>query len=110
MHTQKMERAIIAAAIKGLLEANYKISVFDGEETVLTATSDSAAILGALFATDEELLIVHSDSNGKPFPFGSVQLIYGNDGYDVIADYTTNLEAALTAAIKLGEKYDSEQL
>lgn len=110
MHTQKMEHAIITAAIKGLLEANYKISIFDGEETALKATSDSAAILGALFATDEETLIVHSNRDGKSFPFGSVQLIYGNDGYDVIADYTTSLETALTAAIKLGEKYESEQL
>ena len=33
---QRIERRIAREAIKGLLAEGYKISVFDGEETVLT--------------------------------------------------------------------------
>lgn len=41
---QRIERRIAREAIKGLLAEGYKISVFDGEETVLTKSVDPAAI------------------------------------------------------------------
>lgn len=106
MTMPKMEREIIKAAIKGLLDAGYKISVFDSEETVLEPTSDGDAVFAELYATDCEYLITHRQDGQA---CGHVFLVYGNDGYDVISDYTTNLEVALKAANELGEKYDAEQ-
>ncbi|GJK21966.1 hypothetical protein TUM17554_47810 [Klebsiella pneumoniae] len=46
---QRIERRIAREAIKGLLAEGYKISVFDGEETVLTKSVDPAAIEKAMF-------------------------------------------------------------
>jgi hypothetical protein len=34
--------------------------------------------------------------------------VYGNDGYDVISDYTVNLEDHLTEAHKLSEESEAK--
>ena len=49
---QKIERAIAREAIKGLLADDFKISVFDGEQTTLKDSTDAAAIESAMFTTD----------------------------------------------------------
>jgi hypothetical protein len=96
---QHVERDIATATIKGLLDAGYNVSVFDGEETTVKRSTDAALILAAMFTTDEDYLYAgcaktcHEDRR-----HGWVRFIYGNDGWDVINDYTVNLEQALTAA------------
>lgn len=97
---QHVEREIAAAAIKGLLDAGHRVTVYNGEEDVLTDSRDSAAILSAMFTTDEDWLQVDVEG-GRPG--GWVRFIYGNDGWDVINDYSTNLEAELTAANARGD-------
>lgn len=87
---QRIERRIAREAIKGLLAEGYKISVFDGEETVLTKSVDPAAIEKAMFSTDEDQFHVERDGGEKP-ETGWVLFVYGNDGWDVIADNTVNL-------------------
>lgn len=46
------------------------------------------------------------DTTGKRI--GWVRMIYGNDGWDVMADYTTNLEDVLTDANKLADKLEEQ--
>ena len=100
---QELERRIAEAAIKQLLANGFSLGVFDGGETVLERSKDAKAVLKAMFTTDEDELIVSRDSEDQDF--GWVKFIYGNDGYDVIHDYTTNLEEYLTEATALGDKY-----
>nr|AGH89371.1 hypothetical protein [uncultured bacterium] len=102
---QLIERAIAREAIKGLIADDFKISVFDGEQTTLKNSTDAAAIEAAMFTTDEDQLHVahqHVDESGW------VLFIYGNDGHDVIADHTTNLEASLKSASELADKIAEE--
>lgn len=102
---QKIERAIAREAIKGLLADDFKISVFDGEQTTLKDSTDAAAIEAAMFTTDEDQLHVsHQHVDEK----GWVLFIYGNDGHDVIADHTTNLEMSLKGATELADKIADE--
>ncbi|EAQ9154334.1 hypothetical protein MC126_004506 [Salmonella enterica] len=102
---QKIERAIAREAIKGLLADDFKISVFDGEQTTLKDSTDAAAIEAAMFTTDEDQLHVsHQHVDEK----GWVLFIYGNDGHDVIADHTTNLEMSLKGAAELADKIADE--
>lgn len=102
---QKIERAIAREAIKGLLADDFKISVFDGEQTTLKDSTDAAAIEAAMFTTDEDQLHVsHQHVDEK----GWVLFIYGNDGHDVIADHTTNLEMSLKGAAELADKIAAE--
>jgi hypothetical protein len=88
---QKVEQTIARAVVDALLAADFVLGVNDGgDEPVITGSSDKAAILEALFNTDEDYLLAkkRDDSHFK----GWVRFVYGNDGWDVISDYTVNLE------------------
>lgn len=102
---QLIERAIAREAIKGLLADDFKISVFDGEETTLKDSTDAAAIEAAMFTTDEDQLHVEHQHVAET---GWVLFIYGNDGHDVIADHTVNMEQSLKAANELADKIADE--
>lgn len=89
---QQVERRIMKRCVKELLAAGYQLSVFDGEEITVRRSTDRKAILAAMRTTDDDYLYVYQGADKK---IGWVRFVYGNDGPDVICDYTTNLEAAL---------------
>ena len=83
---QIVEHEIAEAVVAELLKADYAllVDIGDGE----TAPSVSwTLIIKELFAGDDARLYAHKD--GKYF--GWVYFVFGNDGWDVISDYTTNL-------------------
>lgn len=86
---QRIERLIVTAVINALLKAGFSITIENGGDTPeLTQSTDRAEIISHLFLTDEEYIIpVQSGTR-----FGWVYAVYGNDGWDVISDYTVNLE------------------
>lgn len=106
---QAVEVAILKATVKALLAAGFTLSVFDGEEDHLivdnkAGSTNTEAIYKALYETDEDYLNAWKD--GKIF--GWVRFVYGNDGYDVISDYSVNLEPYIgegTAVDKLIDKH-----
>jgi hypothetical protein len=76
--------------------------VCDGEEVTLKLSRSAEDVLKAMFTTDEDILYVH-DASGKQI--GWVFFIYGNDGYDVVHDYTTNLEPIMKTADAIADQY-----
>lgn len=95
---QEVERKIVAAVIDGLLaDPVLTITVNDGEDDVLKKSRDKKLILKAMFSTDEDIFFIGGGMTGW------IKFIYGNDGPDVIHDYTTNLEPYLEAANKVAE-------
>lgn len=101
-----IERAIIRRAVTDLLAAGYEVEVFDGEETALPRCTDLDTIMAAIMSTDMDIMRVwrRPDVADAPmYRFGGIQLIYGNDGHDVIADYATNLDDALKGASEMAE-------
>jgi hypothetical protein len=106
---QAIEKRIVASAIADLLEAGFVITVNDGEEDVLLLSDDEEKIAAAMMSTDEDLLIAqHPSDKPEDKPRGWVRFIYGNDGPDVINDYTTNLEPYLAETLALAETLDEE--
>lgn len=101
---QAIEKRIVASAIADLLEADFDITVNDGEEDVVEDSDDPAEIAAAMMSTDEDYLFAMKD--GKQV--GWVRFIYGNDGPDVINDYTTNLEKYLSETLELAEQLDED--
>lgn len=102
---QAIERQVVRAAVDGLIDAGYVVSVFDGEEYPVKRSRDAEAIMKELFACDEEWLIAgRIDEEGKHHRVGSVYLVYGNDGWDVIADNACVLEPALAKASALSDE------
>lgn len=82
-----IERRICSALIKQVLADGHALSVFDGEEWTVDNSRKAPLIRDSLFTTDGDELVV-SDLSGKRI--GWFALVYGNDGYDVISDYTAN--------------------
>jgi len=88
------ERKIVRRTIKALLAAGYNLSVYDGEETTVHASTDPKQIIDAMFTTDSDVLRVYKGG----LRAGWVQFIYGN-GIDVLSDHTTNLSDVLDPII-----------
>ena len=86
-----VEKAITTVLVTDLLRVGYSLSVYDGGETTVRQSLVAKEVLDALMTTDEDTITVFKDGAFQ----GAVQLIYGNDGYDVIADYSVSLEADL---------------
>jgi len=100
---QAIERTIARRVIMDALKAGYTLSVNDGEEVTVRESVDGKAVLAALMTTDEDYLILHKD--GKA---GWVRFVYGNDGWDVINDYTVSIEPVLAGAEILAEKLEGK--
>lgn len=106
---QGVERAIVSRIVDDLLARGYALSVDygDGDPDYEVARSrDRSAVLGALFACDEERLFVHREGQERPFAW--IFLVYGNDGWDVVSDYTTNLEDDLKGATALADLIEAQ--
>ena len=85
---QKFEREICTAVLDALLAAGFEISVDNGgEEFELENSADRDAILKAMFLADEDRLYAIKNKQH----IGWVYFVYGNDGWDVLSDYTVNL-------------------
>jgi hypothetical protein len=96
-----IERAIIRRAVEDIIAGGGLVTVFDGEEYGLLRSANRDAIMAELGACDEEYLnVVKPDDTAKSGYrlVGSILLVYGNDGWDVIADYHSGLEQVLKGA------------
>lgn len=82
-----MERRIAFKIVELALADGHTVSVSDGEEFTVKRSRDKEALRAALFTTDEDLIVVRNAAGDK---LGWFQMIYGNDGYDVVSDYSAN--------------------
>lgn len=104
-----IERQIAEKVAQGLIDGGYAVSVDDGEEIVLEASTDVQAIVGAMFATDEDrLYAMKPDGSGKMARQGWVYFVYGNSGFDVVNDWTANLEAEMAGATAEADRLELE--
>jgi hypothetical protein len=107
---QLVEREIAHQVIVDLLKAGYRLGVNNGEETTIHHSKNVREIESELFTTDEDYILVYvKGTDPKDIrPDYWVRLIYGNDGWDVINDYSVHLEPVIgkgTATERLIEKY-----
>jgi hypothetical protein len=87
--------------------AGYRLAVDNGEDAPVITSYDAAlgmqpstdAVLAVMFATDDEYLLAYKIENAlDPNDLRDdawIRFVYGNDGYNVISDYSVNLEAVL---------------
>lgn len=93
-----IEKRIARKTIEVMVAAGFYVKVFDGEEWACSATQDVKLALDAMLQTDDDKLYVlakndSTEPDARPFKrIGWVWFVYGNSGYDVVCDYTTNLE------------------
>jgi hypothetical protein len=104
---QEIERRVIRRFVDDAIKADYYLSVDDGGNILLKWSRDADAIMKALMTVGAEYLLIHRHAATKPI--GHVYLVYGNDGYDVINDYTINLEHLMAGANEESAKAEDEQ-
>lgn len=97
----EIDRLVATRVVVDLLAAGYLISVNDGEETILVASNDEAAILEAMGTTDEEWLTAHKDGRNA-----CVFIVYGN-GCDCISDCSVSLVHVLQPAQDYASKFEA---
>lgn len=78
------ERSIARRIVRDALNQGCTVSVHDGGEWVVTKSATYKTIFAALFSTDSDTLSIRRAGER----IGTVYLVYGNDGFDVISDYT----------------------
>jgi hypothetical protein len=103
---QLAERILVSATVRTLLDADYLIDVNDGEEDVLDGSDDHDQILKVMFSTDEDVIFAVKDGKRR----GWVRFVYGNSGFDVMSDCTSNLEPVLAPAINLANTLEGDPL
>ena len=96
---QKVEQRIASRAVSALLAAGYWLAVRQGDEDEQPATREKQDVMKLLGECDEDRIMVYTDFKLA----GWVHLVYGNAGWDVITDYTTNLEPQLIPASQYAE-------
>ena len=100
----KIEKAIAKKIVDSAIANGYKVSVWDGEEWACRFETDKSNIMPSLFHTDIEYVYI-DDNNCQTI--GSICLVYGNDGYDVVADHT---DSSLIAEILESANAYAEQM
>ena len=103
------ERAICRKAIRALHAAGYTLRVDAGEgwETPRVAPGEGCdTLMRALFNLDEAWLCVFAPLANKHFAW--VRFVFGNDGWDVISDYTTNIEATLAPVNEYARSHEGK--
>lgn len=92
-----VEQDIVIRVIDAMLAAGYSLQtdILGGDARPAQPTKDRDSILSEMMAVDDEFLGVFDDDPEDDRPIGWVRFVYGNDGWDVVSDYTTNLESIL---------------
>jgi hypothetical protein len=103
---QEIEMLIAGKLVRTLLTAGFQISVWDGEAYAVKRSEKASHIIHALRTTDVDVLYCRKDENGT-ITSGSVTLVYGNDGYDVISDNSCSLESFLEPVTAYAETFDN---
>lgn len=100
-----IEKTIVTQVIDSALAIGDFIGLetSDGEEIMESFTKDREKILDNVFACDDARIFLSKD--GVKY-YGWILCVYGNDGVDVLSDYTTNLEELLTEANRIGNQIE----
>jgi hypothetical protein len=87
---ESMERQIVEALVNEAFKRGFTKIIIDngGDDEEQITCTDTKEVMASIRQTDEEhLFFVHPDVAKMP----CVYLVYGNDGYDVIADHSSSL-------------------
>ena len=111
---KKIETAIVHAIVEGALDYGCAVLHHDGEKytsfSKLTKFTDKESemerILKEIGSNETEML--RFKKNDKDI--GDVILIYGNDGHDVVSEYTenTDMKKIMAVAEELSKSYSAK--
>lgn len=83
-----IEKQIVEYLINQAINTDYLISIYDGEGYAIKLSNDPVAVINAMHLTDADRVDIITQSNKY---IGYIILVYDNDSYDVIHDYSESL-------------------
>lgn len=90
---QRAEREIVRAAIESAQNYGFTLwHVNNGEDETPVTNTDAA--MEEAFACDEAKIYFWADATETKYAW--IYIVLGNDGWDVISDYTVDLEDAIS--------------
>src|ERR1700680_4083136 len=97
-----IEKTFVTAVVEDILKAGFLFQEDEEGET----TDNKQKILDLLFDLDDALVHVISIEDGQDGlnvenHEGWIRFVFGNDGFDVISDYTLNLDSLLRHALDM---------
>lgn len=95
-----MERAIVRKLVSDAFDRGFAVSYSDGESSYEQCNTVEG-LMAEIQSTDEEKLRLKHPEGRSAY----VYLVYGNDGYDVIADYTLSILAPFNQLMDAIEAY-----
>lgn len=98
-----LEKRIASKIVHAALAHDWSVSTNDGESWNINKSRKFPEIMASLFTTDEDGLYFFDDQGRRT---GWVILIYGNEGYDVVSDYSTRIEAMMAPINDYADKFD----
>lgn len=108
-----VEKRIAKKTIEVMVDAGYYVWVHDGDAVACDITQDKKLALDAMMSVDEEHLHVcklsdpaASATNKQYTRIGSVFFVYGNDGWDVVNDYSIRLEPQMAIVNAYAEEQE----
>lgn len=97
-----IERAIVRQAVADILAAGLRITLtHEGDDSEAVLATDLDFIMDQASACDLEGLVIHTAEGNR---VGWVQMVYGNDGWDVLSDNSTTVSPYLVGADALSQE------
>lgn len=96
-----VERAIVRRLVAELMTGGYYIKIQDPDEGTWLECRTLGDAMPNLQVADEERFNVYTQ-DGKCA--GQMFLVFGNDGWDVICDYSTSLETSIAQTNAFADK------
>lgn len=99
-----IEKKIVRKCVQALLAAGFALNIDNmGEEQELAEPcAEFQTVFDAMMAADDDRLTVYKDGEC----IGWVWFVYGNMGWEVICDYTDNLDDVLKPVNAYAETFD----
>ena len=103
------EKKVVGKIVTNAIKLGYVVSVYDGEEYTVKRSTDKAAIMGAIYTTDMDRLVIR-DKAGEHI--GTVALVYGNSASEVMNDWHDSelMNKVLEPAIKFCDELSAKGL
>jgi hypothetical protein len=100
LSVRELEEKILRSCISELLNHGFELTVSNGMDRPIRLSTDADAVFNVMRSVEEErILVFHNNKN-----IGWIYFVCGNDGWDVICDYTINMERYLTKTFALIEE------
>jgi hypothetical protein len=99
-----IEKRIARKLVSAIIAGGFVISVFDGEDYPVKKSANVKDVMAGMFGVDEEHILIRRPLDGGLI--GSVFLVYGNDGFDVICDYSVSLEELIRPALDYAKEQE----